>query len=144
MCLFESLFKSGVTEQEIVYFTMLKQHFTQAATATTKAGSLFNFESLLVRFDTNLEQLTELCLSENKLARLRKDMFRGLTNLETLSLADNKLEHIKSDAWTHVTQLKRLDLHGNKLIYYENIFSGLSNLEELNLRSTKYTKYVLY
>ena len=72
----------------------------------------------------DLEKVTELSLSDNKLTEVPKGLEK-LTQLERLHLHDNQLTSMKG--LEDLTQLKELSLHGNQL----TSMKGLENLTQL-------------
>ena len=67
-----------------------------------------------------LENLTELNLQHNKLAKIGDDSFTNLVSLISLNLSYNKVSSIECDAFLGLKNLKHLDLSHNRLISTES------------------------
>jgi Leucine-rich repeat (LRR) protein len=82
-------------------------------------------------FETHL---TELYLSENKLTRIRRDYFNGLSKLKILCLDNNLIEEIDEDSFENMPRLKQLHLHSNGIQLIQNeMFLDKTELEILYL-----------
>lgn len=93
--------------------------------------------------------LRNLDLSENYVGELKievvANLFTGLSNLEELDLSENSLSELSADAadvFSWLGKLQKLDLGYNSLDLDEfsaevwaNLFTRLSNLQELTLRA---------
>jgi Leucine-rich repeat (LRR) protein len=90
--------------------------------------------------------LRKIDLSYNKISVIQPEVFSNLLSLVELNLSHNQLNNNsfgrKGADWTDkMENLRSLDLSHNRLFYYEimpyQAFSGLINLESLNLRSNR-------
>ena len=83
---------------------------------------------------TDLGNLVELDLSENRVRSLGRYAFRDLSSLEQLDLRGNQVNSIDRYAFTSLNNLKTLDLSQNELQYIgPSVFEDLTSLERLDL-----------
>ena len=73
--------------------------------------------------------------SYHRINKLLKCIFIGLKSLETLFLDGNRIEVLEDGCWKDLSNLKVLVLGGIFPTLHENMFSHLSKLESLDLRS---------
>jgi hypothetical protein len=99
--------------------------------------------SLSLNIFNGAHELQTIDLSENHISFIHPDTFLNLHSLSTLNLANNKIDNNtfgrNGNDWTDtIESLKRLDLSNNSIRFYDMMpyqaFSGLVNLESLNLR----------
>jgi Leucine-rich repeat (LRR) protein len=92
--------------------------------------------------------LQAIDLSHNQIKNLQPETFSNLRSLRELNLSFNELHNNTFDRngvdWVDTMEnLRTLDLSNNKLFYYDvmsyEAFSGLVNLETLNLQSNEIT-----
>lgn len=82
---------------------------------------------------------TELIVVKNKIQKVYRDSFISLTNIIYLDLSHGKIRIIENGSFDPLQRLEFLNLSYNSGIkrFPERIFSRLSNLKELNLRTTQ-------
>jgi Leucine-rich repeat (LRR) protein len=82
-------------------------------------------------FESNM---LELYLSENRLTKIQKSAFNGLSKLLILHLDKNQIDEIAKNSFAHLNQLKELKIESNKIKIIKNeMFFGETVLEILNL-----------
>ena len=69
---------------------------------------------------TNLSNLKQLYLDENKIESLNKNVFSSLKSLEILSICNNLIKDLDENVFSNLTKLKKLYL-------YENIIKSLNS-----------------
>jgi Leucine-rich repeat (LRR) protein len=78
--------------------------------------------------------LIELYLSNNKLKKIRREIFSNLFRLQILCLDNNLIEDINVDSFENMPNLKQLHLHSNYIKLVENeMFLDKAELEILYL-----------
>lgn len=86
--------------------------------------------------ESQMKELTELQLDDNKLTRLSPNMFCNFPKLEKLSLADNYLKTFKVSV-DCIRGLHKLDLQGNDISYVDSkmmtLIDDADNLGKVNL-----------
>ncbi|KFB44836.1 tartan [Anopheles sinensis] len=88
-------------------------------------------------FDTQAN-LRTLNLSENAIATIPKDAFRGLKRLQVLKLCRNRIETVNSAAFHDLRNLIELDLSGNALTSLEpGTLRHLYSLEVLSFQNNQ-------
>lgn len=94
------------------------------------------------------ENLRTIDLSHNMISIIQPETFTNLRSLVELNLSSNQLNNNSFDRegidWIDdISSLRTLDLSNNNIFHYDvmpyQTFSGLVNLESLNLRSNKIT-----
>lgn len=107
-----------------------------------------NLTSLTASVFHGADKLQNIDLSHNQIKHLQPETFMNLGSLVELNLSFNELHNNSFNRngvdWVDTIQsLKVLDLSHNNLFYYEvmpyQCFSGLVNLESLNLESNQVT-----
>ncbi|CAG7832374.1 unnamed protein product [Allacma fusca] len=81
-----------------------------------------------------LHNLKQIFLQENIIAKIDKDAFQGLRNLDTLDLSNNRLENIDPSVFEPLINLQDLRLTGNSL-QFSAFFPKLSFLRRLDMSS---------
>ncbi|XP_046377900.2 leucine-rich repeat and immunoglobulin-like domain-containing nogo receptor-interacting protein 4 isoform X1 [Haliotis rufescens] len=83
---------------------------------------------------SGIENLDNLILRRNYLAKLTNETFRGLRALKTLDLGYNVLKTLPNGAFRDLKSLQQLDLMKNNISFIEDdAFVGLESLQVLNL-----------
>lgn len=105
---------------------------------SNRLNSFILYSNLIFDIDSNyfirFSTLYSLNLSNNKLTKLDKDIFKPLENLEKLWLQDNYLSYLKANTFEKLANLKELNLNGNELSEIDpDAFSSLNQLENLDL-----------
>ncbi|CAH0759619.1 unnamed protein product [Diatraea saccharalis] len=82
----------------------------------------------------SLSFLTNLQLSDNTFASIRRGALSGLTNLTHLNLHNNQIDVLEDYAFRHLTNLTHLDLSHNEIVAVSGAsLAQLINLEQLDL-----------
>jgi Leucine-rich repeat (LRR) protein len=82
----------------------------------------------------HFEHLIELCLIKVDLFRIDSKSFSGLSKLERLELSGNKLSTVPDGTFDFLENLKELELNSNRIVRIQpNLFVKLNKLLELNL-----------
>ena len=132
----------------------LNKQFTKNYLRLNLAGkSKNNFNEIdkyiLEKFEENQSSLTsddlyELYLDQNKIEKIEKNTFNGLSSLQSLSLSENEIEKIEENAFNGLSTLKELKLSFNKIkVIEDNTFNGLSSLKELYLSKNKIENHII-
>lgn len=88
----------------------------------------------------DIQNITELNLSDNLLTKISNDSFTLLPNLRVLILSDNQIETIETLAFTHLSKLQELNLDHNKLKKISIELNRLFFLTKLTLANNKIEK----
>ncbi|EGD81910.1 TKL protein kinase [Salpingoeca rosetta] len=92
----------------------------------------------------NVSAMTSLSafnVHQNRIQRICKGSFTGLTLLHHLALNDNVISKIERGVFDDLQQLRRLDLHSNGITAFPPaLFHGLTNLTLLQLQRNPITK----
>ncbi len=90
-----------------------------------------------------LGKLKRLILGLNFMQAPRPRLFQNLHALQVLNLSTCDIETLDKDLFKNLHALKALDLHGCQSIAElpREIFSGLTNLEDLDLSENGYTQF---
>lgn len=139
--LFEGL--SAITTVELREFDILPrellQSFSALTTLTLRDSRVADDGQRLLPANAfrELETLTTLDLSGNRLAALEDDLFTPLSRLQTLKLGDNRFTQLPAAA-RGIGSLVRLDLEGNDIASLPTeAFARLNSLTHLNLRGNR-------
>ena len=101
--------KNGINDWRCVEFNEIKKISLKKWNKTLR----------IIRFEMNafhgLENVEELCLSENKMNKIESNLFQYLNNLKKLDLFSNQIEQIDSNGFQGLNNLEELNLWGNKL-----------------------------
>jgi len=82
-----------------------------------------------------IPSLTELSLSENDLWKLTKDDFAGYDNVETLDLYKNNIEDLEPNTFQSCSSLTKLFAESNNIKMLRNgTLNGLTKVEELSFQ----------
>lgn len=125
---------SAVTEfmfDECPFGTLSKFPYDQAEVLAIRDSALTDVTDGVLQ---NLTSLKTLDLSGNKLASLRKDMFRGLDSVTDLILHYNGIKEVKDDTFENLPNMVKIDLSENPGIHIsENAFSNHKQLKHIML-----------
>ena len=88
----------------------------------------------------SLVNLRALDLSRNHINSLDGSVLSPLKHLQTLNLDSNRLNMVDVDAFHSLANLQILTLSFNKLHSIDNLFQGLSNLQEIYMQSNVIAK----
>ena len=92
--------------------------------------------SLMPNDFDDLENLTELVLTDNSITSLPEDVFDSLTRLTELYLNGNSITSLTGDPFAGLANLTYLDLRNNRITSLpENVFDSLINLTTLRLQT---------
>jgi Leucine-rich repeat (LRR) protein len=104
---------------------------TRLSLVRNEITSIENNSFLYPPFESNI---LEMYLSENKLKKIERGTFAGLTRLQKLYLDENQLEQIEENSFSYLNALKELNLQSNMIKMVRNeMFFDNSNLEILHL-----------
>jgi Leucine-rich repeat (LRR) protein len=99
--------------------------------ANNEIDSMENNSFLTEPFESHL---IELYLSNNKLSKIHRELFNGLSKLEILCLANNLITEIGVDTFEKIPKLKQLHLHSNNIkVIHNEMFLDKLDLEVLYL-----------
>lgn len=109
-----------------------------------KIKKLDLFQSGLEEVPSNIKRLGNLeilDLHSNKLSKIRKDAFKGLSSLKKLLINSNQITEIENGAFKGLLNLEILSLHHNHLKMIKlNTFKVLPKLENLSVKNNKITE----
>ncbi|MED6235680.1 hypothetical protein ATANTOWER_031532 [Ataeniobius toweri] len=89
----------------------------------------------------NLTKLVELNLQNNSISALKDCLFNNLVRLQVLALQFNQIKHLKGAFKTHLPKLQIMHLNGNKLTaLLPGEFGGLESLLNLSLHGNEIAK----
>jgi Leucine-rich repeat (LRR) protein len=84
-------------------------------------------------YEYHLLNILELDLSENKLTKIQRGQFDGLSKIESIHIFKNLIEDIEVNAFSNMLKLKHLNLHSNRVkLIHNKIFFDKKNLETLH------------
>ena len=109
----------------------IQQYFPKLKTYEVVSSSLKNISK---EDFIELNTLTALRLSHNKIEIVPEDVFTTLWNLESLDLKNNQIKAISEKTFMNLTNLKVIKLNYNKLeTISSKLFLNNVNLIEINL-----------
>ena len=92
--------------------------------------SFNKIQKLSKRFTSHFKNLSKLTLSYNKIDYIDDSVFESLINLEKISLDNNKLKMIQNYTFYNLVKLDTLDLSFNSIVEIESdAFKSLNNLK---------------
>ncbi|XP_057303689.1 insulin-like growth factor-binding protein complex acid labile subunit isoform X2 [Hydractinia symbiolongicarpus] len=123
-----------ISETNLRYITQNTFYYLSQLTSL----ELQNNDFISFPIQLQMENLTHLDLSGNKISSIGKDVFSKLRNLEMLKLNNNKLTSLPSNLFRNLVSLKKLYVSNNQLSNLSSdIFLSLRYLTELYITDNK-------
>ncbi|XP_015187782.1 PREDICTED: connectin isoform X1 [Polistes dominula] len=86
----------------------------------------------------NMKELKTILLDDNRITEINRDVFVNLPNLATLNLNNNNITTVHDKAFKHLINLQVLLLNSNEIsVITRESFHGLRNLKHLDLRNNE-------
>ena len=99
-----------------------------------------SMQAIPPRMFVNLNLLTSIDLSYNRITELYRESFINLPVLQDLNLSNNEISEIPRDLFQNLQTLKNIDLNNNQISVLPNkLFKNLSNLEVITLINNELT-----
>jgi hypothetical protein len=87
---------------------------------------------------TNLNNLTEIILTNNEIPNISVNTFNGLLQLKFLSLTENKIKNIHKNAFNTLENIIQIKLNQNLIEnIHPDLFRGLKKLKNIQLHDNK-------
>jgi Leucine-rich repeat (LRR) protein len=107
-----------------------------------KLGILSLSENKITRVDkeafTGLTELKSLYLQSNAIVEFEKDVFKQLLKLEYINLSDNNIKNLPMEIFLPLTELAVLEIKNNGIsVIDKNLFTTNTKISELNLEGNK-------
>ena len=99
-----------------------------------------SMQAIPPRMFVNLNLLTSIDLSYNRITEMYRESFINLPVLQNLNLSNNQISEIPRDLFQNLQTLKNIDLNNNQISILPNkLFKNLSNLETITLINNQLT-----
>jgi Leucine-rich repeat (LRR) protein len=84
----------------------------------------------------NLDYISSLDLSNNKVSEIKRDLFSEIQDIKDLNLSGNLITKLDKSVFTNLNNLRKLDLSNNQLTKNDT-FGSIKELMELYLNGNK-------